>query len=210
VGVAPSGSPSNSIFTGSAKHPENHVKGHGAKEIIAHHVNEQYEDHPNTVKLRDHLTSLLDPHVYQVHGPVVTIEDANSLLSYKKLAVDGNMLTNRMQVWTGHHSPKHFKVTAEVIVTDPPLAERKLTNARAVRGRIALVERYGKDVVDDDDDEDTRFFNAYAVYSSLFLTSFIFSPLLLFFVCVCNTLLTEVPCHWLKKCSWFKQQVASV
>lgn len=151
MGMGEFGSPSESIYTGAEKSHDNHVHGHGAKVFTPHHIAEQVDQtegsgNSASNKLKAHLTALLDPHVFQVHGPVVTLEDTKSLLHYKRKSdfqgeEAGHETSHQMEVWSGHWSPKHFKVSAEMIVTDPPLAERKLDNARAVRGRIALVER---------------------------------------------------------------------
>lgn len=43
--------------------------------------------------------------------------------------------------WLCHWSPKHFKVSAELIAAEPRDAAAPLTNADAVRNRVALVKR---------------------------------------------------------------------
>lgn len=93
--------------------------------------------------LREHLESLHDPHVFQVHGPLVTMDDRAQTLAYDSPAAKGSI-----EVWSGHWSPKSFHVTAELIVADPPLADAPLMNARAVRQRVVLVERGAVSLVD--------------------------------------------------------------
>jgi hypothetical protein len=149
VGVSEPGSASIAISSGSdGDIHQNHVHGHGKRSVIAHHMNEE-DTGESSVKLRDHLTALLDPHLFQVHGPVVSLNDHGELLSYRTPNEEGNLIDHHMELWTGHWSPRRFHVTAEMIVTDPPLAETTpLNNARAVRGRIALVERGGIPLVE--------------------------------------------------------------
>mmetsp|Transcript_19301 Transcript_19301/g.22994 ORF Transcript_19301/g.22994 Transcript_19301/m.22994 type:complete len:232 (+) Transcript_19301:173-868(+) len=169
VGVSAVGSASAPISTGfEGKQHDNHVHGHGKRDVIVHHVPDS-DVGESSAKLRDHLKSLLDPHLFQVtpalfyilslslslnmeypsrasqvHGPVITLSDHTETLTYNTLDTLGNGHSEQVSlaVWSGHWSPRRFQVTAELIMTDPPLAEtRPLLNARAVRGRIALVER---------------------------------------------------------------------
>lgn len=44
-------------------------------------------------------------------------------------------------MWDAHYSPKLFTVTGEAIWADPPLADAQLSNADAMQGRIAIVQR---------------------------------------------------------------------
>lgn len=108
---------------------------------MTHHVPEAATSE-EAIKLKDHLAALHDPHVFQVHGPVITLADDVESLTFTSKASEGAKVQKTMALWSGHWSPRRFKVTAEMIVADPPLAERRLENARAVRGRVVLVERY--------------------------------------------------------------------
>lgn len=149
IGVAPEpGSPSQPIPTGSraagspgaaGSSPGLVLLGHGAREVATHHVDldeESGEEEPEVVA---HLEGLFDPHVFMVHGPVVTLCDSTQSFAYEG---------GSAPIWAAHYSPRKFRVTAELIATDPPAACVPLKNARAVRGRVALVERGGCAMVD--------------------------------------------------------------
>ncbi|KAK1942402.1 hypothetical protein P3T76_005901 [Phytophthora citrophthora] len=47
------------------------------------------------------------------------------------------------EAWSGHHSPRLFDVSAELVLADPPDASQPLRNAHAVRDRVLLAVRGG-------------------------------------------------------------------
>ena len=122
------------------------VPGHGARLTFSHHMGDDHaqDHHENGPAVRAHLKSLHDPHVFASHGPVVTLDDEAQTITFTGKA--GEAVT--VEVWSSHFSPKTWRATAELIVADPPLADAPLSNGRAVRQRIVLVERGGCALVD--------------------------------------------------------------
>jgi hypothetical protein len=88
------------------------------------------------------LASLHDPHVFSVHGPVVTLDD------HAQTVTPRDPRGGASEVWAAHWSPQRWRTSAELIVADPPLLDAPLVNARAVRQRIVLAERGGVPLVD--------------------------------------------------------------
>lgn len=62
---------------------------------------------------------------------------------YEKLVVTSlePSVTMEFDVWAGHHSPRRFEVTSDMVVADPIDAALPLRNADQVRDRIVLVAR---------------------------------------------------------------------
>eukprot|EP00613_Pedinella_sp_CCMP2098_P017108 CAMPEP_0171760464 /NCGR_PEP_ID=MMETSP0991-20121206/47483_1 /TAXON_ID=483369 /ORGANISM="non described non described, Strain CCMP2098" /LENGTH=923 /DNA_ID=CAMNT_0012363555 /DNA_START=121 /DNA_END=2893 /DNA_ORIENTATION=+ len=169
VGVAKTaGTPSAAVFTGSkTKHHQqaaladtaatkHHVLGHGSKVVTCHHLTLSGQGtHENAASVAQGLEAMHDPHVFTVHGPVVTLSDVTQTVTpqaSRGVAVGEGLAAAAptapaMEVWVSHWSPKSWHATAEVIVADPPLADTPLVNAKAVRQRIVMIERGGVPMV---------------------------------------------------------------
>ena len=116
-----------------------------------HSQDDKYHEayHPNGHQVREHLRALHGEEAFTVHGPVVTLNDAEGTVVIKKKlvlpiealegegdetdpeareraalakqkAIEEAAQETVLDVWVGHYSPKTYKATAEVVVADPP------------------------------------------------------------------------------------------
>ena len=117
--------------------------------LLPHRIVTHHADGDAGAGIRAHLLSLHDPHVFSVHGPVVTLDDHTQVVRHSPRSFDGAQSGSlTVEVWAAHWSPKRWLTSAELIVADPPLLDGPLHNARAVRQRIVLAERGGVPLVD--------------------------------------------------------------